>query len=199
MKARKKVKSLEQVRIMAHPLRMKLLEVFSYRVMTTKQAAEELGEKPTRLYHHVNAMERVGLIELVRRRRKRGTVEKYYRTAAEQFIVDRSLFGIAPRGKAPLNQIQRMTSEVLENAVEEIRQSLAERVREPIKQKGQFVLAHTHINATPAQIAALEKKINALIKKQGFKKGGKGSARYGVTLAVYRTGSKIGTKRRREK
>ena len=52
---------------------------------TTKQVAELLNEKPTRLYHHVDALERAGLVQLTRTRPKRGTVEKYYRSVARRF------------------------------------------------------------------------------------------------------------------
>ena len=199
MKETSTVKSLEQIKVMAHPMRMRLLEAFSHEPATTKQIAEQIGEPPTRLYHHVNALKRAGLIELVGTKKKRGTTEKYFRTVAEQFVVDRCLFDMKSSGKGALSRIQGMTFGIFENAMTEMRESLARGIIEPKGEKGQFVLAHTHINATPAQIVALEKKINALIKRQGLKKGEKGSARYGVTLAVYRTVSKSGTKKRRKK
>jgi DNA-binding transcriptional ArsR family regulator len=69
---------LEQVRALAHPLRLRLLELFSQQPRTAKQAAEVLGEPPTRLYHHVAALERAGLIRLRETRQNRGTTEKYY-------------------------------------------------------------------------------------------------------------------------
>jgi DNA-binding transcriptional ArsR family regulator len=194
-----RIKSLTQIKAMAHPIRMRLLESFSHKPTTTKQVAEEIGEPPTRLYHHVNALKRAGLIKLVRTGKKRGTTEKYYQTVADQFVVDRRLFEIKSGGKEALSRMQRVTADIFENAMEEIRQSLSGKVAESKGEKGQFVLAHTHIHATPAQIITLEKQINALIKKQGSKIGEKGSGRYGVTVALYRTGSKSGIKERRRK
>src|ERR1051326_7711550 len=69
---------LDQVRALAHPLRLRLLELFARQPRTAKQAAEVLGEPPTRLYHHVAALERAGLIRLKETRQNRGTTEKYY-------------------------------------------------------------------------------------------------------------------------
>jgi len=69
---------LEQVRALSHPLRLRLLELFKLQPRTAKQAAEVLGEPPTRLYHHVAALERAGLIRLRETRQNRGTTEKYY-------------------------------------------------------------------------------------------------------------------------
>jgi DNA-binding transcriptional ArsR family regulator len=102
------VGGLNQVRVLAHPLRLKLLEVFARGPATTKQVARLLGESPTRLYHHVYALERVGLVRLVETKPNRGTVEKYYRTVSGAMAIPvgsggpvaRSLAaaGLAPHG-----------------------------------------------------------------------------------------------------
>jgi DNA-binding transcriptional ArsR family regulator len=77
---------LEQVRALSHPLRLRLLELFAERPRTTKQAAEVLGEAPTRLYHHVAALERAGLVRLKETRRNRGTTEKYFEAVAHRIM-----------------------------------------------------------------------------------------------------------------
>lgn len=91
------VAELEQIRILADPLRLRMLEAFGEE-RTTKQVAELLGEKPTRLYHHVEALERAGLIELTRTRPTRGTVEKYFLAVARTFRTDPRAF--VPRSGA---------------------------------------------------------------------------------------------------
>ena len=70
--------ALHRLRALAHPLRQRLLALFAHERMTTKQAALRLGETPTKLYHHVAALERAGLVVLRETRPNRGTVEKYY-------------------------------------------------------------------------------------------------------------------------
>lgn len=197
MKGKRTLKSLEQIRVIAHPMRMQLLEAFSHEAMTTKQVAEQIGEPPTRLYHHVNALKTAGLIKLVKTRKKRGTTEKYYRTVADEFIVDSRLFEVKPGAKADLNRMQAMTLGVFENAMVEMQQSLSESINEPKREKGQFILSNTHIHATPARIIKLSKEINKLISTYGKKKSKTGHAEYGATLALYRIGSKKRTKKRR--
>ncbi len=86
---------LDQVRVLAHPLRLRLLEFFAAEPHTTKQAAEALGENPTRLYHHVNALARVGLVALRSTRKNRGTTEKYYGAVARRVAVGSGVFGAA--------------------------------------------------------------------------------------------------------
>src|SRR3989442_3746733 len=69
---------LEEMRALAHPLRLRLLEMFADGPRTTMQVAAILHTPPTRLYHHVHALERAGLLHLREIRRKRGTHEKYF-------------------------------------------------------------------------------------------------------------------------
>lgn len=77
---------LEQMRALSHPLRVRLLELFGECPRTTKQAAEALGESPTKLYHHVAALERAGLVRLRETRQNRGTTEKYFEVAQSQLL-----------------------------------------------------------------------------------------------------------------
>ena len=58
------IRDLAQLKVLADPLRVRILEALCEQPRTTKQVAERLGEKPTKLYHHVEALDRAGLIEL---------------------------------------------------------------------------------------------------------------------------------------
>ena len=88
-----RISDLEQVKALAHPLRIRIIETLaSSEPMTTKQVAELLGEKPTRLYHHVDLLEKAGLIQLTHTRKNRGTTEKYYEAIARQFRAAADLF-----------------------------------------------------------------------------------------------------------
>jgi DNA-binding transcriptional ArsR family regulator len=83
-----RMKGLEQMRALSHPLRLRLLELFAEKPRTTKQAATVLGEAPTRLYHHVAALERAGLVRLRETRPNRGATEKYFEAVAHRFEAD---------------------------------------------------------------------------------------------------------------
>src|SRR5262245_65133076 len=82
---------LDQVWALADPLRVRMLGAF-VEERTTRQVAEVLHEKPTRLYHHLKALAAAGLIRRTRTRRNRGTLETYYRAVAGSFRADASLF-----------------------------------------------------------------------------------------------------------
>ena len=79
----------QELRALAHPLRLKLLEMFAGEPRTTMQVAALMGEPPTRLYHHVNALERAGILRLERTRQVRGTTEKYFEVAKKQIGIAR--------------------------------------------------------------------------------------------------------------
>ena len=80
-------RTTQELRALAHPLRLKLLEHFAGEPRTTMQVAALMGEPPTRLYHHVNALERAGILHLERTRKVRGTTERYLQIAKRQIGV----------------------------------------------------------------------------------------------------------------
>lgn len=105
------IRDLEQLKLLADPLRLRLVRAFAEAPRTTKQVAESLGEKPTRLYHHVAQLEEAGLLELVGTRPVRGTTEKYYRSVGRAFAASPALFR-GPEGAGPVREmIDRILSE----------------------------------------------------------------------------------------
>jgi len=190
MKEARTVRSLEQIKVMAHPLRMRLLEAFSHKPITTKQVAEFLAERPTKLYHHVDALERVGLIKLVRTSKKRGTVEKYYQAVARTFAVDRQLFRLAPHARAAHSGMQKVITGMFDDTLSEIHESLAKRTNAPKPEQNPVIVTRLRIRLTPVQIAVLDKKIKALLKEFEAGKRTPGTVEYGLTLALYPVTSK---------
>src|SRR5215813_13115652 len=77
-------RTVADLRALAHPLRLRMMELFAESPKTTKQVAEILRQPPTRLYHHVAALERSVLLVLNEGRKNRGTVEKWYAGVGQQ-------------------------------------------------------------------------------------------------------------------
>lgn len=98
------IRDLEQLKLLADPLRLRLVRAFAEAPRTTKQVAVALGEKPTRLYHHVSLLEEAGLLELVETRPVRGTTEKYYRSVGRAFAATPALFR-GPEGADPAREL----------------------------------------------------------------------------------------------
>ena len=111
---------LDQIKTLADPLRLRILEAMTASPRTTRQVARQLGEKPNRLYHHVEALEKAGLIRLVETRPNRGTLEKYYQAAADHFLVDSTVFaGQAPGGEG-LQAVLGTYTSLFQNAQAEL-------------------------------------------------------------------------------
>lgn len=79
------IERLEQLRVIADPLRMRILERLVRRPMTMSQLGEEFGETTAKMHYHVHELEKFGLIRLVEKRERGGFLEKYYRAVAKDF------------------------------------------------------------------------------------------------------------------
>ena len=185
MKERATLTSLDQIKAFAHPLRLRLLEAFSDKPRTAKQTAELLRQQPTKLYHHVEALERVGLIKLVKTQKKRGTMEKYYRTVANQFAVDSKLFRLKGQGKEALGEFQAMCATMFDSTISEVNQSIKQRLIRQGKRECEAIMARTHVRTTQAQIVHLKRKIRKLLNDFRAAKKDKGEAEYGLTVVFY--------------
>ena len=176
---------LHQVKVLADPLRIRILEELCAEERTTKQVAQRLGEKPTKLYHHVEALERVGLIRLARTRQNRGTIEKYYVAVAKQFKADSRIFtGAAARSPAGGDTLQAMISTVFDRTSDEMRGLIAQgRGQEGIEEQG--ILSYLEIRTDARHGRRIQARLASLIKAiegKGTKPGGN---RYRLTLAFY--------------
>ena len=113
-----------ELRALAHPLRLRLIELFGEQPRTTKQVADLLGQPPTRLYHHVAALERAGLLVLEKTRKNRGTIEKWFTTPSRAI-------GAAPapgkrRGSASTRDRRAAAITIFEQSKQELLEAMAE-------------------------------------------------------------------------
>lgn len=121
------VTRVDQARLLADPIKLRIIQEMALSAHTTKQVAESLGEKPTRLYRHVEALREAGLIELVAEKQKRGTVEKYFLAVARRFEIHPDLFSPpGEEGSALLDELLGSTYSEMRSAIEEIRTHPAE-------------------------------------------------------------------------
>lgn len=81
------ISDLETLRVMTDPLRSQIYEILLKKPATVSQVADQLGLAPSRLYYHVNMLERHGLIRVVATNMVANMVEKFYRAAANQLEI----------------------------------------------------------------------------------------------------------------
>ena len=187
MKASHTLTELEQVKALADPLRLKILETFcTHGAQTTKQVAERLGEKVTKLYHHVDTLERLGFITLVETKQNRGTVEKYFEPIASRFVVDKELFDVMPRDEETMAEVESMLRNALESTITEVTATIA--AGDVDFDSDEIALARLYIRASRKRIKTLQRRLQKLLKDLEALDDDdedEEEVKYGLTLVFY--------------
>ena len=132
-----------------------MMELFAESPKTTKQVADILGQPPTRLYHHVAALERSGLLVLKEKRKNRGTVEKWYAGVAQQ------VQGTGGKDAASGRRTRRaVAATVFEQAKQEV-------LAIPAGAKQAALVGRLVIAARPSQIPAIRKRLFDTVQSMG--------------------------------
>lgn len=150
-------RNVADLRALAHPLRLRMMELFAESPKTTKQVAELLGEPPTRLYHHVAALERAGLLALKETRPNRGTIEKWYTSVAQQ-IQD------SPRRRGNDAVRRRARRAVAATALEQAKQEI---MAIPVGAKEPAFLTRLIIALPPSKISVVRKRLMRTVRELG--------------------------------
>ena len=85
------------LRVLAEPARSFIVYSLVPEAKTVKMLAAELQCPPTRLYYHMQQLEKHGLIRVERARLVSGILEKHYRAVAREFPLDRAAYGDDPK------------------------------------------------------------------------------------------------------
>ena len=88
MKRDKQLTEPEIVKALAHPLRVRILNVLEQRTASPNQLANELGVPLGNVSYHVRMLAKIGLIKLVSKRQRRGAIEHFYKAEARPVIRD---------------------------------------------------------------------------------------------------------------
>lgn len=147
--------TVAEMRALAHPLRLRIMELFAEAPRTTKQVADLLGQPPTRLYHHVAALERAGLLRLKETRKNRGTVEKWYES------ISRTLGSPLrdPKRKTSAADTKAVALTVLEQSRQEVVKAMGRPDAEPP------MLARLVMSAPPALMPEIRTRLFGFLKE----------------------------------
>ncbi len=76
------------IKALSHPVREHILAVLNERVASGREIGEELGTDVSSFYHHIEQLEKLGCIERVETRRRRGANEHFFRAKRTIFFDD---------------------------------------------------------------------------------------------------------------
>lgn len=179
-----RIEEIEQLRAIADPLRQRILRALCCRPATTKQIAPLLGEKPSRLYHHVELLEKAGLIRLVETRQNRGTLEKYYLTVAKHFDVDRELLRNEDVASGALSEMRDMLVDALEASLGTPADALA-RPQADAALVGNTVLTHVCCRLSETQARQVAEHIRGWLRECESMGQPEGEETYALAIAFF--------------
>ena len=153
---------LEQLRAISHPLRLRLFELFSEHPRTTMQAAERLGEPPTRLYHHVAALERAGLVRLRETRSHRGATEKYFEAVPVRLEPGPGSRG--PGDAMAPSDVDALALVVFDQARNELLRAMGSAGR---AKPAALMAVRAVLRLSPARALELQKQLTGMLRRMG--------------------------------
>ena len=158
------IDDLETLKVVADPLRLRIIEELRREPKTVKQVAERLGHVATKLYYHFRTLEEHDLIHVVDTRIVSGIIEKHYQTTAARLTVDRSLLasGAVAAGSELDEGLEVLLSVILDEAKTEIRRAVRAgliTLAPEMKDARALVLGRRWMRLSPDRMSELFKRI----------------------------------------
>lgn len=159
------VEELDTLKVLADPLRLRIRELME-KPTTVKVVAEKLDIPPTKLYYHINLLEKHGLIVLVDTRIVSGIIEKHYQIAAKTVKVAKHLLstGADPEGEGLNLAIGTLLDSTREELLESARANMVEWDDEGERHKGLSLHMGT-LNLTQEQAADFYHELETLVNR----------------------------------
>lgn len=76
------------IEALGHPVREHILAVLNERIASAREIGAEIGADVSSFYHHVEELERLGCIERVTTKRRRGAKEHFFKAKTSVFFDD---------------------------------------------------------------------------------------------------------------
>ena len=189
------ISDLETLKVITDPFRIRVLETMMEGSITVKQVAERLDTPATKLYYHVNLLEKHGLIVVVDTQIVSGIIEKHYQAAAESFQIDRSLLAFEGSvGEGGYGVIEMMLDPVREEIRSGLRSGLIQSSPDASVSE-RLSMSRTRVMLTPEQAEDFSGRIKAILDDLRAINNDDltGTQGYGLLIAFYptQTGQKL--------
>lgn len=156
---------LETLRLVADPIRVRILELLVLEPQPVKRLAATLELPQTKLYYHINLLEERGLIQVVGTRVVSGIIEKQYGAVARSYRVDEELLKVGPEQGATVDLVM---SSLLDGVRNDLRQSvLAGRVelKEDAPAERKITIGRALMRLSGERAEELHQRLNALVEE----------------------------------
>jgi DNA-binding transcriptional ArsR family regulator len=148
---------LDQVRAVATPLRIAILDCLATKARTVREVGDVLGINSTKLYYHVSELERTGLALLVHTEVQSGIQQKFYRARARYYHIASHLLNSSEDESGATTSFMVA---LLEDAARELRRSVTKGVIDA--DKWNFKFSRRQIRLTREQATELRARLHEL-------------------------------------
>jgi DNA-binding transcriptional ArsR family regulator len=150
------IQTLEELRIIANPLRLRILDALIAAPQTVKQVGDTLGISSKKLYYHVNELERVGLVRLVHTEIQSGIQVKYYRAVAGYFYLTASMLH-SDRHDGKQTASREFLAFLLESSAVSLRRSVEDGTLD--RNRDAFIVSRRRLRLSSEQATALRDQL----------------------------------------
>jgi DNA-binding transcriptional ArsR family regulator len=153
------IDDLDLIAELTHPTRSALI----HRLRTPHSAAElaeRLGVPVTRLYHHLNRLEELGMITVVATRRSGSKTERRYRNVAKGYRVEPSV----ARDRSP-EAVGTVIGALFDIAKHDMQRELALGTLDPASLEDDAAFALLSLSLRPEQHATFVQRLHAVIEE----------------------------------
>ena len=181
------IEDVDTLKVLADPQRMQIMRAFD-QPRTVKEVAMRLNRPATKLYYHVNLLEKHDIIRVVETNIVSGIIEKQYQIMAEQYKVAGSLLASSEMDEhleAVLTTVFDVAKVDIKSSIQLGLMDLEHKEEEPLHNS---ILSHSQLYLTEAQFTALRDQLNSILEEYGHldqHEGVPGTKAYGLVAALY--------------
>lgn len=182
------IEDLETLKVVADPLRTQILELLTVEPLTVKQVAERLGLTASKLYYHVNMLEKHGLIRVVSTRVIANVIEKQYRAEAVDYDVAPALLSFSSEsGQANINTLVQVTIDATRDDILRSFQARAFDLGHGAPAQPRRVVLSRQLSRIPEDMAeAFRDRLEALVREfSAADEAGAATQTHALTIAFY--------------
>ncbi len=157
-----------EFKAMAHPLRLRILRLCLHEALTNKELADQLGQEPATVLHHVRTLCATGFLEPEPvRSGRRGALEKPYRATGKSWIL--SIADPDDRVAGVVATIDALRSEIVDAGPDAIREN-----------------SRLGLRLDDDEVTELTERINELVQSYAARAPTSGGELYGMYISLHR-------------
>jgi DNA-binding transcriptional ArsR family regulator len=161
------IQDLDTLKVVADPLRLEVIELIFDHAHTVKQIANKLSIPPSKLYYHMNLLEKHGLISIARTRVVSGIVEKSYQASARNIRVMKGLLTPQRPQQERDEGVALIVDAILTDARQDIKQNTASGLIDLTEADNprSLRISRTTTRFTAQQAKAFHQRLSGLIEE----------------------------------